>query len=234
MAFSLKHAFTSAKADGADATQVQPSNWNAEHTLTLSGRYLIGRTAAGSGTASELPLDDYRVPAGAVLPYAGSTLPSGGYLWPDGSAVSRTTYADLYSAIGTTYGVGDGSTTFNLPNTSGRVLAGKEATATLLTSGVGGVDGATLGATGGAQSKTAATTSTGSASGVVNIAGYTGEAAGGTAVYAAGGGGVATGYDHVHYFSGSFGATFSAAVSGTSSAFSVVQPTLVLNFIIKT
>lgn len=55
--------------------------------------------------------------------YAGKTAPSG-WLLCDGSAVSRTTYSALYDAIGTTYGSGDGSTTFNLPNMSGRVPVG--------------------------------------------------------------------------------------------------------------
>ena len=88
------------------------------------------------------------VPAGLVLPYAGSTAPTG-YLICDGSAVSRTTYADLFTVIGTTYGSGDGSTTFNVPDLEGRVVAGKEASATRLTTAGGGVDGDTLGATGG-------------------------------------------------------------------------------------
>ena len=52
---------------------------------------------------------------GSVMPFAGATVPFG-WLLCDGSAVSRTTYKDLFSAIGTTYGVGDGVTTFNLPN----------------------------------------------------------------------------------------------------------------------
>lgn len=54
-------------------------------------------------------------PAGSVMIWAGTTVPTG-YLLCDGSAVSRTTYSDLFFAIGTTYGVGDGSSTFNLPN----------------------------------------------------------------------------------------------------------------------
>lgn len=62
-------------------------------------------------------------PAGIVMPFAGSTAPQG-YLLCDGSAVSRTDYADLFAAIGTTYGAGDGSTTFNLPDLSGRVVIG--------------------------------------------------------------------------------------------------------------
>lgn len=56
-------------------------------------------------------------PTGSVLAFAGSTAPSG-FLICDGSAVSRTTYADLFKVIGTTYGTGNGSTTFNLPNYS--------------------------------------------------------------------------------------------------------------------
>lgn len=56
-----------------------------------------------------------QIPTGTILPFAGSTIPSG-FLACNGAAVSRTTYSGLYSAIGTTYGTGDGSTTFNLPS----------------------------------------------------------------------------------------------------------------------
>lgn len=56
-------------------------------------------------------------PTGVIFPFAGLTAPSG-FLICDGSAISRTTYANLFKAIGTTYGSGDGSTTFNLPNYS--------------------------------------------------------------------------------------------------------------------
>lgn len=58
---------------------------------------------------------DARMPTGTILPYGGSTAPSG-FLLCNGGAVSRTTYASLFAVIGTTYGAGDGSTTFNLPN----------------------------------------------------------------------------------------------------------------------
>lgn len=61
---------------------------------------------------------DARTPTGTILPYGGSTAPSG-FLLCNGGAISRTTYARLFSVIGTTYGVGDGSTTFNLPNLIG-------------------------------------------------------------------------------------------------------------------
>jgi microcystin-dependent protein len=62
-------------------------------------------------------------PVGTVQAFAGSTIPSG-WLLCNGQAVSRTTYAKLYSVIGTKYGSGDGSTTFNLPNLQGRVPVG--------------------------------------------------------------------------------------------------------------
>lgn len=65
----------------------------------------------------------FLVPTGVIFPYAGSAAPTG-WLLCDGTAVSRTTYAALFAVIGTTFGAGDGSTTFNLPNVSNRVLVG--------------------------------------------------------------------------------------------------------------
>lgn len=62
-------------------------------------------------------------PIGSVKMYAGASTPSK-WLYCDGSAVSRTTYAKLFAVIGTTYGAGNGSTTFNLPDFRGRVPVG--------------------------------------------------------------------------------------------------------------
>lgn len=62
-------------------------------------------------------------PAGIIMPFAGTSAPEG-YLMCDGSAVSRTTYATLYAVIGDTFGAGDGSSTFNLPDLGGRVPLG--------------------------------------------------------------------------------------------------------------
>lgn len=62
---------------------------------------------------------------GIIESYSGSSVPSG-YLFCNGQAVSRTTYSDLFAVIGTTYGSGDGSTTFNLPNLNGRSIVGKD------------------------------------------------------------------------------------------------------------
>lgn len=63
------------------------------------------------------------LPAGAVMPFAMNSAPAG-WLAANGDAVSRSTYAALFSAIGTTHGVGDGSTTFNLPDLRGYFVRG--------------------------------------------------------------------------------------------------------------
>ena len=63
-------------------------------------------------------------PAGSISHWAGGTTPPTGWLIRDGSAINRTTYAALYAALSTTYGVGDGSTTFNIPDDRGLVMTG--------------------------------------------------------------------------------------------------------------
>lgn len=66
------------------------------------------------------------VPVGVVLPYGGASAPAGWTLC-DGTAVSRATYATLFGIIGTSFGVGDGTTTFNVPNLNNRFPVGKGA-----------------------------------------------------------------------------------------------------------
>mgnify|MGYP006921424268 CR=1 FL=1 len=89
-----------------------------------------------------------RIPAGAISDYAGTTAPTG-WLLCDGSAVNRTTYAELFSVIGTSFGAGNGSTTFNVPDFRGRVGVGLD--------NLGGTDAGrldvtnTLGGNGGTQ-----------------------------------------------------------------------------------
>lgn len=86
---------------------------------TANGWLIMG-TMADSGF---IPYNSQTVPAGAITAFAMNTPPAG-YLVCDGRAVSRVTYAALFSAIGTTYGVGDGSTTFKLPDLRGEFLRG--------------------------------------------------------------------------------------------------------------
>lgn len=97
-----------------------------------------------------------RIPPGVIMDYCGTVAPAGWFLCY-GQAVDRTVYAPLFSIIGTTFGVGDGSTTFNLPDCRGRVAAGKDdmggsAAARLISAWT--VNGAALGATGGEQAHT--------------------------------------------------------------------------------
>jgi microcystin-dependent protein len=74
----------------------------------------MSNSALGSQSIALLTL-----PAGTLVDYAGTVEPSG-WLLCDGRAVSRTVYASLFSALGTAYGTGDGSTTFNIPDFRGR------------------------------------------------------------------------------------------------------------------
>ena len=75
-----------------------------------------------------------RSEVGTIKPWGKATAPDG-YLLCDGSAVSRTTYADLFAVVGTTYGAGDTSTTFNVPDLQGKFPQGKSGTTNLATTG---------------------------------------------------------------------------------------------------
>lgn len=165
---------------------------------------------------------------GIVLPYAGSTAPTG-WLLCFGQAVSRTTYAALFDAIGTTFGAGDGSTTFNVPDLRGRVSAGKDnmggtAASRLTNSGTGnpGIDGTTLGAAGGVDRHTLT-------SNQMPAHSHT--------TYAQSNGGITnTGATTYVTSSGNSNTTLSTVTqnTGASEAHPNTQPTIVLNQIIKT
>ena len=74
------------------------------------------------------------IPTATIVPWSSSSVPSG-FLECDGSAVSRSTYSALFAIISTTYGVGDGASTFNLPNLSDNVAVGKSNNKALASSG---------------------------------------------------------------------------------------------------
>jgi microcystin-dependent protein len=59
MTIAIKHAFVSLKGDGTDATQVQPSNWNATHSTSMATGNLLGRLSAGAGVFEEIPISAY-------------------------------------------------------------------------------------------------------------------------------------------------------------------------------
>lgn len=179
------------------------------------------------------------LPAGIVSPYAGSTAPSG-YLLCDGSAINRVDYARLFTAIGTAYGVGNGSTTFNLPDMRGRVIAALD--------NMGGTDAGrldlanTLGTTAGSQTHTLTSAEMPSHTHTQNAHGHT----------------LGGGQEFGTYFGGNAGAfaTFALQVQGINQgtyqgpysamnttatnqntggggAHNNMQPTILMNYIIK-
>lgn len=148
------------------------------------------------------------VPIGVIFPYAGSTAPTG-FLLCDGSSLLRAgTYAALFAIIGTDYGSVDG-THFNIPDTRGKFLVGKDGTS----------DFDVLGETGGQRTINLAHTHSFSATTGFesNLAGTTG--------YDSGGGEVAD-RNHTHGVSGTTGSSLSATQS-------VLPPYFVVNHIIK-
>lgn len=88
---------------------------------------------------------------GMIFAFAGNTLPDG-YLLCDGSQVSRTTYKKLFDVIGTTYGEGDGSTTFTLPNLIDRFLEGSSAAGSYRAAGLPNITGRRVASWGGGDS----------------------------------------------------------------------------------
>lgn len=153
-------------------------------------------------------------PSGVIVSFGGTTAPAG-YLMCDGSAVSRTTYAPLFAIIGTTYGAGNGSTTFNLPDLRQRFPLGKAASGT----------GSTLGGTGGAIDHTHTishthdvdppNTTSGAPSTTVAATNLTGSAASTT---------------HTHDVNIS---SFTSGAASTSTSGTANAPFISLNFIIK-
>lgn len=184
-------------------------------------------------------------PVGSVIDYAGTSAPAG-WILCYGQNVSRTTYAALFAAISTTYGVGDGSTTFTLPDLRGRVVAGKDdmggSSANRLTDQSGGLDGDTLGDTGGAETHTIleaqlpahthgvgtlATASDGAHTHTVTSVSdsQVGSDGGGASAYQTTRTTSSNGA-HTHTLSGS------TASVGSGTAINIVQPTIILNKII--
>lgn len=89
---------------------------------------------------------DAFMPVGTYIQFAGASAPTG-YLACNGAAVSRSTYAALFGVIATTYGVGDGSTTFNLPDARGLVMVGAGAHGTMTRANGAAYNGGSVGAT---------------------------------------------------------------------------------------
>jgi microcystin-dependent protein len=216
---------TSITATVLTATSIATSILDAS-AITLTGNVtaanavISDKVCASAYFGSGINLTEI-VPSGSIFPYGAASAPTG-YLLCYGQAISRTTYSGLFSAIGTTYGTGDGSSTFNLPDLRGRVVAGQDdmggSSADRLTGQSGGVDGDTLGGTGGAETHTLSA----------------GELAAHTHTYEAGntsGTNIQPG-NGISANNGNDRQTDQNDPSG--GAHNNVQPTIILNYIIKT
>ena len=119
---------TAAEVNALDGSTATTADLNKLADVTATAAEI--NTTGGVTSPIQAQLDaldtlitDQGVPAGAVQAFARNTAPTS-WLKADGAAVSRTTYATLFAAIGTTFGAGDGSTTFNLPDLRGEFLRG--------------------------------------------------------------------------------------------------------------
>ncbi len=109
------------------------TTFNVPSVAATTGKYYIRYTTSlGTVTTTSLSTS----PVGTMLDWPTTSSYPTGFLRADGSAVSRTSYADLFSLIGTTYGTGDGSTTFNLPNL---VAAGSGSPVKIIKASLGGI-----------------------------------------------------------------------------------------------
>jgi len=194
-------------------------------TQLATDSVITAKIQDGAVTAAKLDAGAVSVlmPSGSLMPYAGASAPTG-YLLCDGAAISRSTYSTLFGVLSTTYGAGDGSTTFNIPDLRGRVIAGQDdmggSSANRLTGLTGGVDGDVLGGAGGGESHTLSTSELPAhdhnlpvdIGGALNIQSLTST------------GGSDQGYD----------GSVDSASTGGGGAHNNVQPTIILNYIIKT
>ena len=99
-----------------------------------------------NGVTTQLDVHDANanaLPIGSYIQFAGSQAPDG-FLVCNGGAISRTTYSALFAVIGTTYGSGDGSTTFNLPDLTDRFLQGGTTSGTVKNAGLPNITGGNL------------------------------------------------------------------------------------------
>jgi microcystin-dependent protein len=92
-------------------------------TSNEMGTDSVTTNAIADGAVTQAKASNMLIPAGAIMPFAMNGAPTG-WLAADGTAVSRSTYATLFAAIATTYGVGDGATTFNVPDLRGYFVRG--------------------------------------------------------------------------------------------------------------
>jgi len=142
---------------GAKTIRADPANELAAGILVAGTPYAATYSAAqGVFYLQGVFGNPYNVPVGGSIDFWGGSAPNSSFAFMYGQAISRTAYATLFSIFSTTYGPGDGSTTFNIPDLRGRVVAGKDdmggSSASRLTLSYFGGAATNLGATGGSES----------------------------------------------------------------------------------
>jgi microcystin-dependent protein len=239
--------------DTGDFLKFDGTSWVPDSVPTINSLDDVGDVTITSVTSGQVIGYDgsgwvnanLGVPSGSITQFAASSAPTG-WLICDGSNVSRTTYAALFAVIGTTYGSGDGSTTFGIPNLKGRIPVGFD-------SGQAEFDG--LGETGGAKTHTLTVNEMPSHTHTQNAHAHSGTTSTAGAhthtyneAYNTSGMGPAGSYGFYHYarlantssagdHSHSFTTNNTTATNqntGGGAAHNNLQPYLVLNYIIKT
>jgi len=205
-------------------------------TQLATDSVITAKIQDGAVTSAKLDAGAVSVlmPTGSIISFAGSSAPTG-YLLCDGAAINRQANGSdtpLFTLLGITYGAGDGSSTYNIPDLRGRVIAGQDdmggASANRLTGLTGGVDGDVLGGSGGAETHTLATSELPAHDHDIDTAFKNNST-----------NGVAGNYPTGTNVSSPSGAQLSANTNsikntGGGGAHNNVQPTFILNYIIKT
>jgi microcystin-dependent protein len=171
---------------------------------STDGRYYFDASVGDSGAWRSAPLPVGGLPAGSIIQWSSNTAPAN-WLVCNGAAVSRVTYSSLFAVIGTTYGTGNGSTTFNLPDLRGRVAVGRDGAQSEFD---------VLGETGGAKTHTLT---------IAEIPSHTHSYGSNTSI-------AATGVNHGTAFNNG---SYTSGATGGGGAHNNLQPFLVTNYIIK-
>ena len=200
-----------------------------------AGQFLktnAGATAPAWSTETDL------CPVGSIIMYGAAAAPTN-WLLCDGTAVNRTTYADLFSAIGTTYGSGNGSSTFNVPNLQGVFPIGYDGGSSYALAATGGAttDTPTLSGTNAGTTLTSSQIPAHTHGGVTTgwpSGSWTGGTGATQTAIDASGLSVASGSVNLSLENTGGGSSHTHTWTGTSSAVDIIPPYLVVNYIIKT
>ena len=203
--------------------------------IGTAGQVLKTNTGA---SAPEWSTETDLCPVGSIIMYGAAAAPTN-WLLCDGSAVNRTTYADLFSAIGTTYGAGNGSSTFNVPNLQGVFPAGYDGGSSYALAATGGAttDTPTLSGTNAGTTLTSSQIPAHTHGGVTTgwpSGSWTGGTGATQTAIDASGLSVASGSVNLSLENTGGGSSHTHTWTGTSSAVDILPPYLVVNYIIKT